>query len=136
MNAHQLIEDLAASGVYLRPDGDLLHLGPGPALTPDLLERVRPHKAELLEVLQGRCSTCLRHEADGVAVLRCGVCGYEHPRFQVLRALADYGSLTPTEVTNITGLGRQEVYLILGQLFDAGVLYRDESDAMTLADDN
>ena len=46
-----LLEQLTALGVQTIPDGDKLRLRPAQAIPPDLLERVRAHKPELLAAL-------------------------------------------------------------------------------------
>lgn len=54
MTPELLIEDLAGVGVELWKDGDKLRCrGPRRALTPDLIEGLRQHKAEILERLDG-----------------------------------------------------------------------------------
>lgn len=51
MNAAALVADLRARGVTLRPDGDRLRVRPAEALTPQELETLRRHKAEVLALL-------------------------------------------------------------------------------------
>jgi hypothetical protein len=50
-HATALLEELSARGVRVVPAGDKLRLRPAEAIPPDLLERVRAHKQELLAVL-------------------------------------------------------------------------------------
>jgi hypothetical protein len=47
-----LLADLSARGIALRADGDRLRFRPRSA-APELVERLRTHKAELLGLLQG-----------------------------------------------------------------------------------
>ena len=49
--AAQLLTELQALGVTLAADGDRLRFRPGTAVTPELLARLRTHKAELLAML-------------------------------------------------------------------------------------
>lgn len=51
MTVH-LLADLTTAGIILRPDGDMLTLNARRnALTPELLARVKKHKAELMRLL-------------------------------------------------------------------------------------
>lgn len=51
--ASEILQDLTARGVTLQADGDALRFTPRHALTPELLERLREHKAEILRLLAG-----------------------------------------------------------------------------------
>jgi hypothetical protein len=52
MSAQTLLEELAALDIELRAGGDHLHYeGPEEAITPELLDNLRRHKAELMKVL-------------------------------------------------------------------------------------
>jgi TubC N-terminal docking domain len=46
-----LLADLAAAGVRLAVEGDRLRFTPRAAATPDLIERLRKHKAEVIAVM-------------------------------------------------------------------------------------
>ena len=46
-----IVADLAILGVTVRADGNRLRIRPRSKLTPELLERVRLHKAEVIKVL-------------------------------------------------------------------------------------
>ncbi len=53
MNVQQLVNDLRRRGITLEPAGDKLRWrGPKGAMTPELLERLRQHKPEVLEYLR------------------------------------------------------------------------------------
>jgi hypothetical protein len=52
MNAAELLLDLGRLGIRLEADGERLRYFPRSALTPDLLDRLKAHKAELLAVLR------------------------------------------------------------------------------------
>ena len=52
MNMRVLLEELKRLGVELRADGDYLcYEGPEEAITPELLDRLKQHKAKLIKVL-------------------------------------------------------------------------------------
>jgi len=51
--AADLIADLARRGITLQARGDRLRYSPRSAVTPDLADRMKAHKAELLAVLCG-----------------------------------------------------------------------------------
>ena len=51
MTATELLADLDRRGVRLEARGDRLRYAPRSALTPELVERLRSHKTELLAVL-------------------------------------------------------------------------------------
>jgi hypothetical protein len=52
MNARTTLEGLKHLGIELRADGDHLHYeGPEEAITPELLDRLREHKAKLIKML-------------------------------------------------------------------------------------
>lgn len=52
MNAAELLLDLDRRGIRLEAHGDRLRYSPRSALTPDLLARLKAHKAELLAMLR------------------------------------------------------------------------------------
>ena len=51
MSAAQLLADLERRGIRLDADGERLLFHPRSALTPDLLDRLKAHKAELLTLI-------------------------------------------------------------------------------------
>ena len=51
VSAAELLADLARRGIRLEADGERLRYHPRSALTPDLLDRLKAHKAELLTLL-------------------------------------------------------------------------------------
>ena len=51
MNAGAILECLKASGLHIRAEGGNLRVGPKEAVTPETLELIREHKAELLEAV-------------------------------------------------------------------------------------
>lgn len=51
MNAEELLAEVEALGVTVQSDGDHLRLRPGSAVPPALVEKIRAHKLELLELL-------------------------------------------------------------------------------------
>jgi hypothetical protein len=51
MTAAELVETLRARGVTLEPRGDKLRLAPASAVTPEEVEALRLHKAEVLVLL-------------------------------------------------------------------------------------
>ncbi|MDP9478336.1 MAG: hypothetical protein M3R38_22090 [Actinomycetota bacterium] len=50
----ELLREIESRGVTLEPAGDRLRFRPKKNLTPALVEGLRQHKAEILEVLEGR----------------------------------------------------------------------------------
>jgi hypothetical protein len=52
MNAAELLLDLGRLGIRLEAHGDRLRYSPRSALTPDLADRLKAHKAELLVMLR------------------------------------------------------------------------------------
>jgi len=62
MTATALLHDLQALGVTLQADGDRLRFHPRDAVTPEMLEQLREHKAELLEMLR---QSDAQHQALG-----------------------------------------------------------------------
>ena len=52
MNASQLIRELAEAGVTIAVRGEVLRCTPRERMTPQLLQRVREHKPELLARLE------------------------------------------------------------------------------------
>ena len=52
MTAITLIKDLARLGIQLKADGDRLRYAPRSAVTPALVEQIKAHKGELLEILR------------------------------------------------------------------------------------
>jgi hypothetical protein len=49
----ELLRDLAAAGIELKAAGDRIRYRPLPAMTPELAERIRQHRGELLAALNG-----------------------------------------------------------------------------------
>lgn len=80
MSAADLLLDLGRLGIRLEADGERLRYFPRSALTPDLLERLKAHKAELLAVLRPApeaapavpAPTCEAPAKPAKAVCRCG----------------------------------------------------------------
>ena len=54
MSAAELLMDLGRLGIRLEADGERLRYRPQSVLTPDLLDRLKAHKGELLELLLDR----------------------------------------------------------------------------------
>ena len=52
MSATQLIADLARLGIRIEAHGDRLRYSPRSAVTPDLAQRLKAHKSELLSILR------------------------------------------------------------------------------------
>jgi hypothetical protein len=52
MSAAELITDLARLGIRLEARGDRLRYSPRSAVTPDLADRMKAHKGELLTILR------------------------------------------------------------------------------------
>jgi len=52
MNATDLITDLARLGIRIEAHGDRLRYSPRSAVTPDLADRMKAHKGELLAILR------------------------------------------------------------------------------------
>ncbi len=59
MSAADLMFDLARSGIRIEAHGDRLRYSPRSAVTPDLAERMKTHKSELLAILRGGRTTIL-----------------------------------------------------------------------------
>ena len=55
MSAAELIDDLARLGITIEAHADRLRYSPRSAVTPDLLGRLKDHKAELLAILRAKC---------------------------------------------------------------------------------
>ena len=53
MTPAALLTDLARLGIHIEAHGDRLRYSPRSALTPDLADRMKAHKGELLAVLRG-----------------------------------------------------------------------------------
>ncbi|MEX0642334.1 MAG: hypothetical protein WD468_06520 [Pirellulales bacterium] len=51
MSAFQLLAELGRLGVRLKVDGDRLRFSPQSAVTPELVERLKTHKAELIALV-------------------------------------------------------------------------------------
>ena len=67
MSAAQVMTDLARLGIRIEADGDRLRYSPRSKVTPDLLERMKAHKGELMAILRSeappedsepKCSWC------------------------------------------------------------------------------
>ncbi len=52
MNSIELIAELDRLGIRIEADGDKLRYSPRSAMTPDLVEGMKTHKAELLVIMQ------------------------------------------------------------------------------------
>ena len=52
MNIAQLITDLTRLGIHIEAHGDRLRYAPRSAVTPDLTDRMKTHKDELLAILR------------------------------------------------------------------------------------
>ena len=79
MSATELLSDLGLLGIRLEADGERLRYHPRSALTLDLVERLKAHKAELLTLLRPMPDVALVRKASGDAlakptkpVCRCG----------------------------------------------------------------
>lgn len=80
MRAAELLMDLGRLGIRLEADGERLRYRPQSALTPDLLYRLKAHKAELLAMLRPApeavptlpVPTCEAPAKPTKAVCRCG----------------------------------------------------------------
>src|SRR5947209_4215569 len=79
MSPHAILEKLRASGLYLKVEGDKLRVGPREAITPETLELVKAHKAELIQAIEKPLETALGavsswrwrcHYADGSEIER------------------------------------------------------------------
>jgi hypothetical protein len=51
MTAHDLVIEATQRGLLIIPDGHNLRIRPGQLVTPDLADRLRAHKSELLTLL-------------------------------------------------------------------------------------
>lgn len=60
MSAAQLFTDLARLGIQIEAHGDRLRYSPRSAVTPDLADRMKAHKSELLAIL--------RRDAEALAI--------------------------------------------------------------------
>lgn len=54
MDAHHLLAEVQARGVFLDADGDRLRFSPPGSLPEDLREELRAHRGEVLELLRNR----------------------------------------------------------------------------------
>lgn len=80
MSAAELLLDLDRLGIQLEADGERLRYFPRSALTPDLLARLKAHKADLLAMLRPApdaaparpAPTCEAPATPTKAVCRCG----------------------------------------------------------------
>ena len=77
MNADELLADLARRGIRLESCGERLRYSPRSAVTPDLVERLTTHKAELLVWLQSPTDpspapTTAKEDAPATPICRCG----------------------------------------------------------------
>lgn len=86
MSVAQLMADLNHRGVRLEAHGDRLRFSPRSSVTPDLAERMKAHKGELLALLRptptglGTCAACggalwELPTFDGYLNLECATCG-------------------------------------------------------------
>ena len=80
MTPTELVADLNSKGITLAVDGDKLRCkGKQSVLTPDLVEQLRMHKAELMSLLAGLCfcePPMPRAVVDGPLCKRCGLSGW------------------------------------------------------------
>lgn len=53
MNTTQLMTDLTRLGIRLEAHGDRIRYSPRSTVTPDLAQRMKMHKSELLAILEG-----------------------------------------------------------------------------------
>jgi hypothetical protein len=67
-----LLIDLVARGIELQANGDRLRFRPRKAVTPDLVERLKRHKAQLLAILQAVANPAAEAEAIMRHVRACG----------------------------------------------------------------
>ena len=123
--AAQILTDLTGRGVRVWSDGPQLHLKPKSLLDDETLDRVKAHKAEVIE-LCSRCDRCRELETGGHITLICGSCGWQHPKVRIIAAL-DHDRLTIDELLVKTSLDKDVVYQQLGKLYDLGVLGTDPS---------
>ena len=90
MTAIDIIQDLRRRGVELQAAGDRLRFRPAGAIPPDLLERLREHKAEIIAALETTTVRARVRGADevvptanpeecwhchGLRICRCALCG-------------------------------------------------------------
>lgn len=68
MSAADLLLDLDRLGIQVEADGERLQYFPRSALTPDLLDRLKAHKADLLAVLRPAPDLSPVNQADAAAV--------------------------------------------------------------------
>ncbi len=68
MNAVELITDLARLGTRIEAHGDRLRYSPRSAVTPELAERMKAHKGELLAILRRKADTPAIDLTDATAV--------------------------------------------------------------------
>jgi hypothetical protein len=95
MTATAILAELHARGARAIPEGSVLHLEPADRLTPDLIERARRHKAEILRLLdaglpirppaypnaRGDCIDCLAPLPGKVEIGLCSLCAAaRHPK--------------------------------------------------------
>jgi TubC N-terminal docking domain len=82
--AADLLLELDRLGVRLQADGDKLRFNPRSAVTPDMLARLKVHKAELLALLRNGAAVIVRvpdvplewiEPDDDVCVPHCPTCG-------------------------------------------------------------
>ncbi len=85
MSAAQLMNELAQRGIRIEASGDRLRYSPRSAVTPDLADRMKAHKGELLTILRsmsvdiGDCTACgekllEKPTFDGFLNLECPSC--------------------------------------------------------------
>jgi hypothetical protein len=77
MNAAELLTDLGRLGIRLEADGERLLYYPRSALTPDLLARLKAHKADVLALLRpapeaSPALPVVTSDAPAKPVCRCG----------------------------------------------------------------
>lgn len=73
MSVAELINDLLAAGMTVQVYGERLRYTPKTAMTPELLERLTTHKAELLTLLRKRAEAQVVNLSDATAVWQATV---------------------------------------------------------------
>jgi hypothetical protein len=106
----QLLAELSILGVTLVPDGGRLRLSPRSALTPDLLDRIRELKPEILYVLASVPSPDLLPWTAGLS----------RAEWRTLETLAAHPALPFGALRTATGLGKGTQDLALKILHHRG----------------
>jgi hypothetical protein len=111
MSAADLLLDLSRVGIRLEAHGERLRYFPRSALTPDLLDRLKAHKADLLAVL--------RPAPEGVPNLPAPTCEASKPAKAVCRC----GSTTWRDVPIHGGQSVRRDCRRCGRFLDFSVWY-------------